>query len=376
MADEGTQKMFLLFLSNNEVFVWDKDTVLTLRRDYRIVGSLIGSLPSKPKQNLVFSLPLVLQAEEVNLLLEKNIAKLVASDDAYSLPSNHSIKMFQEERKANINEQIVKLKEIKKTKLEEFAEVIEEARERKQEKIQNRKRKKKLSSCEKDTKKQRYTEDSEHGNVDDIQVDEKTRVVDNESCLLNLNKCKERINENIFTLSENNTQDDLQDSSKKHEIEEKLEHGHKGCGKIVHEKRTKNTSSENDIQVNFQDSTLVCVPFQHPSSLLRIREAMWTFPETELEKLRYKVFLDLWEKGYYITQGSKFGGDYLVYPGDPFRFHSYFVVKIVAWKKSISALDLISVGRLGSTVKKTSVLASVDSSGNVIYTSIQWPGFT
>ena len=182
MADEGTQKMFLLFLSNNEVFVWDKDTVLTLRRDYRIVGSLIGSLPSKPRQNLVFSLPLVLQAEEVNLLLEKNIAKLVASDDAYSLPSNHSIKMFQEERKANINEQIEKLKEIKKTKLEEFAEVIEEARERKQEKIQNRKRKKKLSSCEKDTKKQRYTKDSEHGNVDDIQVDEKTRVVDNESC--------------------------------------------------------------------------------------------------------------------------------------------------------------------------------------------------
>ncbi|CAH0729738.1 unnamed protein product, partial [Brenthis ino] len=37
---------------------------------------------------------------------------------------------------------------------------------------------------------------------------------------------------------------------------------------------------------------------------------------------RYAVFKDLWEKGHYITSGSKFGADYLVYPGDPVKFHA------------------------------------------------------
>lgn len=32
--------------------------------------------------------------------------------------------------------------------------------------------------------------------------------------------------------------------------------------------------------------------------------------------MRYYIFKDLWKKGYYITSGSKFGCDYLLYPGN------------------------------------------------------------
>lgn len=35
----------------------------------------------------------------------------------------------------------------------------------------------------------------------------------------------------------------------------------------------------------------------------------------DLERIRYKVFKDLWFKGYYLTCGMKFGGDFLVYEG-------------------------------------------------------------
>lgn len=50
--------------------------------------------------------------------------------------------------------------------------------------------------------------------------------------------------------------------------------------------------------------------------LARARKSgLWTYPKTHEETLRYKVFCALWEKGYYITSGSKFGGDYLMYPG-------------------------------------------------------------
>lgn len=35
----------------------------------------------------------------------------------------------------------------------------------------------------------------------------------------------------------------------------------------------------------------------------------------DLERIRYKVFKDLWSKGFYLTCGMKFGGDFLVYEG-------------------------------------------------------------
>ena len=53
--------------------------------------------------------------------------------------------------------------------------------------------------------------------------------------------------------------------------------------------------------------------------------APWTFPNTEKEKLQYLVFKDLWENGYYLTDGSKFGGDFLVYPGKVLLKNSYLM---------------------------------------------------
>jgi tRNA-splicing endonuclease subunit Sen34 len=46
------------------------------------------------------------------------------------------------------------------------------------------------------------------------------------------------------------------------------------------------------------------------------REAhVWNYPSNAEERARCEVFRDLWEKGYYMGGGSKFGGDWLVYPG-------------------------------------------------------------
>jgi len=33
------------------------------------------------------------------------------------------------------------------------------------------------------------------------------------------------------------------------------------------------------------------------------------------DTLKYHVFSYFWEKGYFLTAGGKFGGDFLVYPG-------------------------------------------------------------
>ena len=42
---------------------------------------------------------------------------------------------------------------------------------------------------------------------------------------------------------------------------------------------------------------------------------VWSYPSNAQERARCEVFRDLWEKGYYMGGGSKFGGDWLVYPG-------------------------------------------------------------
>ncbi|XP_069105531.1 tRNA-splicing endonuclease subunit Sen34-like [Argopecten irradians] len=102
----------------------------------------------------------------------------------------------------------------------------------------------------------------------------------------------------------------------------------------------------------------------------------WNFPSTILEKTRSHVFQDLWEKGYYLTSGAKFGGDFLVYPGDPSKFHSHYVAICLEHEKPLTSLDLITMGRLGSNVKKTVVLCSLDNDSRIQYTSLQWTGIS
>lgn len=77
-----------------------------------------------------------------------------------------------------------------------------------------------------------------------------------------------------------------------------------------------------------------------------------------VNRTRLAVFSELVRRGYYLNSGLKFGCDFLAYPGDPLRFHSHLQVKIVGWKEPIKLQELISGGRLGTTVKKCWLIAS------------------
>lgn len=41
----------------------------------------------------------------------------------------------------------------------------------------------------------------------------------------------------------------------------------------------------------------------------------WPMPRDERSEIRFRVYRDLRNKGYYLTSAGKFGGDFLVYPG-------------------------------------------------------------
>lgn len=79
------------------------------------------------------------------------------------------------------------------------------------------------------------------------------------------------------------------------------------------------------------------------------------------------VFKDLWEKGFTLTSGLKYGADYLVYQGDPILVHSCFLALVLPWKQPIESLA--SLCRVGSKVVKSVLLCSVVD-GSVQYNTV------
>lgn len=101
-----------------------------------------------------------------------------------------------------------------------------------------------------------------------------------------------------------------------------------------------------------------------------------TAKEITLARARCDVYEDLWQKGYYLGSGLKFGGDFLAYPGDPLRFHSHFTVTVMqGLRAAISPLDIVAWGRLATAVKKSHLLATVNSNNAIDYITLEWAGF-
>ena len=104
------------------------------------------------------------------------------------------------------------------------------------------------------------------------------------------------------------------------------------------------------------------------------QEVKLNFPNSRKDRIRYKTFQDLWSKGFYITEGEKFGADFLAYPGDPFEYHANYVVicSELDPQTEMTEEELVAKCRLGTTVKKTVLLARLNKNNNVIYKSLIW----
>ena len=57
------------------IVAFDRDTIMTLRREYRIIGGMAGCHPNVPHQNKFKGVPLLLMDEEVTLLRELEVAE-------------------------------------------------------------------------------------------------------------------------------------------------------------------------------------------------------------------------------------------------------------------------------------------------------------
>ena len=290
--------MIDLILSRNNVFIWSADDWLKLRRDYRIVGELIGCLPKKPRQDILSGLPLLLQPEEVSLLLEKNYVRLVRYPCLQEPPSDSLKQIFEEYRNALYIEQEECLRSERKKQVTRMMDKIIDGKKRKILGIETRKKKARKPL--------------------DLKVQE---ALDN---------------------IEINRQDLLEEEMAKLPKLDKSD-------ALVQTHTVYPWSAKDDIEV-----------------------MDWKYPSNYEEKLRYKTFKDLWEKGYYVTSGSKFGGDFLIYPGDPIMFHSQFIIQCKDRNEEIPITELSADCRIACHVRKTRVYAFFSEDQNIVYQSFQW----
>lgn len=85
----------------NNLYIYFKDWYI-LRTTHHMLGSLVGTLPSTPRQEDQNGLPCLLLPEEVRLLVENCIARTVEYPSFTSLNTNKTAKINQLDTSHNV----------------------------------------------------------------------------------------------------------------------------------------------------------------------------------------------------------------------------------------------------------------------------------
>ncbi|ROW09503.1 hypothetical protein VMCG_02313 [Cytospora schulzeri] len=269
--------------------VFEVKDVASLRRDHCICAVFIGTTPQNPTQNVFSGLPIELLAEEAKLLVDKGAAYIV--DDAVS-HLTHLSSMDPAAKQAYLHSL--------KTRRQNISRVLNE---------QDAARKREGAKMRGKQKSKRAPVKSDTPPVDEAAISLPTPA--------------EREDE---ALPSSTGQADLESSLFSQSPKEEASPISKAlAAKARH--ITPTTSID-----------MLLDPRAHTVSI----EAPRSYP----------FYKHLNSKGFYITPGIRFGADYSVYPGDPFRYHAHFMATSFDWDEEITMLDIVSGGRLGTGVKK------------------------
>ncbi|KND01767.1 tRNA intron endonuclease [Spizellomyces punctatus DAOM BR117] len=421
----------LVYLCHGRGYVWDVDTALALRTRYHIVGALVGTLPRLPMQNTFFSLPLVLLSEEITVLLERGLIRIVDDSRGHLIPLTEEIEQWAAKREADS----IEYANAKKLAAEKTQKAMKAAYA-----TSPRQKRKKGRGMQEDVESVAGVvenptavsdEDTLDGSGFTSTTDGEAHTIPSLDALQHLFTPKST---DAKTIAEPSSSDhhrdqlkvsieptdtansnpltpitDLCRSLEKLDLQPTIEDDRSRSvsgseGRSDDGDRTSDVRHDEPLHVDrivppeptkpatpplpplpistpTSSATLPWFARSNPErSSLDFAQArltgLWQYPSTAEERLRYKVFCALWEKGYFITTGSKFGGDYLMYPGDPLRFHSHYVTSIVPIDKLFSPLDAVMFGRLGTTVKKSHAVCSWDDEKDeLVCVCIQWTGW-
>ncbi|KAI0806973.1 tRNA-intron endonuclease catalytic domain-like protein [Fomes fomentarius] len=316
-SDSDVDRKVQLRVSNHKAYVWNVEDIATLRAKHHICGVLTGTLPHLSQQNVFLGLPLVLLPEEVVLLLEKQLAILIDDPNVHPSPSAEDLRSWNAEREILARQQIA---------VAEAEKMSEKASKLSSSEAAIRKRK--------DREAKRAAAARAKALAEGVPVDDPTAIPP----------------QPLLSATEDRAA------------------------------TPKATAPVFNVTIPASSSDL---PWYAPnpctySTLEAARQAgIWTYPTTAYERAKCRVFQDLWENGNCMGGGIKFGGDFLVYPGDPLRYHSHFVASVIESPHApLTPMEIVAHGRLGTATKKAHLFCEWnEDSHEVTYFSVEWAGF-
>ncbi|XP_023331935.1 tRNA-splicing endonuclease subunit Sen34 isoform X2 [Eurytemora carolleeae] len=236
-------------IENCQGYVWSVQDVLRLRRDHRILGSLVGCGAKHPREEQ--GLPLLLSPQEIQVLKEENVVRLVQLPELREPPTAERKSSSHEYLESSYQQQIHIFKKEKEKNIEQFADRILAGKLKKMEKMEGKILKKNQAEAglSPESKALRITRE-------DVIAEEIKKI---------------------------------QPISRDHQV----------------------------LQIHLRD------PWISEQGRVKTR---WVYPTGELNKCRLLAFKRLREQGLFVGEGSKFGGDFLVYLGDPVRFHAKYIL--------------------------------------------------
>lgn len=92
-----------------------------------------------------------------------------------------------------------------------------------------------------------------------------------------------------------------------------------------------------------------------------IPNPLFPFPTTPQQKANLQTFTSLSSLSYRMGLGPRFGGEYLIYPGDYLRYHAHFTSQVVLHDEFIKPMEIVAWGRLGTGTKKAGLICCVTS---------------
>lgn len=125
--------------------------------------------------------------------------------------------------------------------------------------------------------------------------------------------------------------------------------------------------------------------------------AVQHFPRSVRDRALADTFSALHARGLRMGLGPRFGGEWLVYPGDYLRYHAHFTSQVVVRDTPIRPSELVAWGRLGTGTKKAGLICCWDDGvrggegqgegqeggeggegekeGEVVFYSLEWANF-
>uniref|UniRef100_A0A8D2DTI8 tRNA-splicing endonuclease subunit Sen34 n=1 Tax=Sciurus vulgaris TaxID=55149 RepID=A0A8D2DTI8_SCIVU len=306
--------MLVVEVENGRSLVWGAEAVQALRERLGVGGRTVGALPRGPRQNSRLGLPLLLMPEEARLLAEIGAVTLVSAPRPD--PSHHGLALasFKRQQEKSFQEQSALATEARETRRQELLEKITEGQAAKKQKLEQN-----PGSCESPEASGSHVAEGNETGDSQASGDQKEAV-------------------------SSSPQPGLSD----------------GVGLLPRS------------ALLVQLATARPRPVKAKPLDWRVQSKDWPHAGRPAHELRYRIYRDLWERGFFLSAAGKFGGDFLVYPGDPLRFHAHYIAQCWAPDDPIPLQDLVSAGRLGTSVRKTLLLCSPYHNGMVAYTSLQW----